>query len=237
MDWVYLEVRLLATGTIWRSQDLGREHGNMGAGAEQRTVKNQGVRLLLQRVNYWEDSTQQELSNFHDAGCHAGSGRGADYQSLGQLGMETMCSWLRLNAGGDIPAPIYLSLNPSRMTESGTVYAGQNLSANPGTLGLVFEGEDGTAGTSVTKTTLTPEAAGSNGAAGRYAWSTTAARTVVDFALSGATVSAMAGMPYSAGDADPQQHHGRRRVLGLLADVYTSRVGTRILFTRGNRAT
>ncbi len=61
VDWVYLEVKVEGSDYTYRSKVLGGQLQMLGKGPDQRTVRSQGVRLLVKRLNYWEDNTERDL--------------------------------------------------------------------------------------------------------------------------------------------------------------------------------
>jgi hypothetical protein len=192
MDYVYLEVRLLAGGVTWRSLVLGGTMETLGAGAEQRATKNQGVRLLLTRLNYWEDNTQRELliSSVLDAVAATGGVRITNHVDSGHANHVQLAA---VNAGGDIPAPLRLALT-TELAEMGLVYAGQNMSANTGAGTFCLEDEGTLVGTGVTPT-RTAGATATNGYYASLAWSGASEMKLIYFSLDGA-IGNLSGLAY-----------------------------------------
>lgn len=191
--YVYLEVRLLSTGVIWRSMVKSGKMETIGAGSEQRATKNQGVRLLLTRLNYWEDNTQRELSisTQLDTAATGGVEITNHWDSAHSCYVDLAAS----AAGGDVPAPVRFSFLPSGMSESATVFAGENVNYAPTTLVVAYEGESATAGTGVTRT-VTADANASSGSYGRFSWSGTSELVICEFAISNTDVTAMGGLSF-----------------------------------------
>jgi hypothetical protein len=191
-DKVFLEAQVYPGGVTWRSLVEGGTYETLGAGPDQRNNQSQGLRLLVERLNYWEDATEREL--YLSSAATARATGGVTLTNHWDAGHANYAHLAAADAGGDLPAPARLSL-VGAATGQGSVFAGENISADPGNAGLLLEGEDGTAGQFVTKSG--PAGAGySSNVCARLSWNGTNTMLLLRLALPTALLQQLGGMPF-----------------------------------------
>lgn len=197
---VYLEARVTPGSTLWRSRLTGGAILQF-AGADARALGVQAVRLLVERLDWWEGpeielplsnpngtnrSGGLEINNAWDAALVnyvdiAANISGADGRPLAEI--------------SDLPAPLTLDFDGFETDATGTLYAFENITSSPGALFPVIEGESGLAGGGVTGTRIADSAACA-GQFQRLTWSGESAVTAWTGTLLPETVELCAGRPF-----------------------------------------
>lgn len=190
-SWVYLEVQVTSGGTTWRSKVLGGELATLAVGPDQRAVLSQGVKLLLRRVDYWEDSTESELY-INSAATARATGGVTIYNDWATD--KNYVQLLAADASGDLPAPAKVIFTNSSGVNA-SVYAGQNVNLDPGNLVPILQGEDGSAGASSTVTD-TSAASASGAYFARIEWTGSDAVVGIAFAISSTLAGYLVNWPF-----------------------------------------
>lgn len=143
-DWGYLEVRPAAGVEIQRSQIL-RGWLEFPAGMDGATRGKLGLRLALERANWWEgERVSLPLSN--SGGSRVTTGLKILNHCDSHPGHQNFVHIAGEDITGDLPAPVSVTINALNAAQTGEVWAGLNLESDPDNLNINLEGEDGAAG-------------------------------------------------------------------------------------------
>ena len=193
---VFIEMRVTPEGRLWRSRLTG---GSVRAvEPDARALGRLAARLALERQDFWEGPEVElplsnpqggaeitgglEISNCWDA-AHA------NFADFSQAAADALAAY------SDLPAPLILDFEGIDTDTTGTLYAFQNIHANPAALQAVIEGEAGQPGTAVSGDILTDPYC-SGGQFQRLSWSGEGEVTAWAGSLTAEQVARCAGRPF-----------------------------------------
>ncbi len=162
--WVYLQVTL-ADGTTWRSP----VHGGwltLARGAAGRRLNAQGVRLKLERADWWETVEPRYATIGNRHGTSSGPGGVTVYNHKDAL-HDNFIDIDGVN--GDLPAPVRLLMDGAGMSNI-EAFCGLGCYLERSQFQVRYEGESGSSGAGVTASILA-DAACAGGSYAGLSWS------------------------------------------------------------------
>ena len=151
-DWVYLKCTPAAGSASWQSKILKARLGLGSAGADQRGKGSQGLKVWIERVNWWERDTPQAVYLEHAQGNNGGAGNllvynhsDTGHSNVANIPAEHLVGGEFVPyIEGDLPAPVDMTISiVGGGTEPATFIVGEIIRQECDSLTLVYTGEGG----------------------------------------------------------------------------------------------